>query len=120
MTKLTATVEPWPEEDEEADDENNLTMFGGDTSNPTWDEYLSMFKPEWPERFEAVRECVEREGLTDTCADEFCNDNQFRISDGSRVSFSWRGWGDLLQAIAGKREGYMRYYMREIREMDES
>ncbi len=35
----------------------------------------------------------------------------FKFSDGVVIGFTWRGWGDLMQAIVDKREGYIAYYM---------
>lgn len=91
----------------------HFTEFGGDDSNPTWEEYLSSYKEEIQPYVKAIKEYIEREGLMRKCANEIyaANDNlHFVFKDGTRFAFSWRAWGDLMQAIVGKREGYLRYY----------
>ena len=35
----------------------------------------------------------------------------FKFSDNKVWGFSWKGWGDFMQSIVDKREGYMKYYM---------
>jgi hypothetical protein len=88
-----------------------IVIMGGDPSNPTWDEYLSQFLEEWRPRIKAIRSCVEESPFMGITGGVFCNDHYFQLSDGSSISFTWRAWGDLMQAIIGKREGYMAYYM---------
>lgn len=90
-------------------------LIGGDDANPTWEEYLEPYAPEGRARMEAVRRAIEAAGLVGTCADEWCNEHCFAFPDGVRVYFTWRAWGDLMQAIVGKREGYMAYYMACLR-----
>lgn len=100
--------DPWPDN---ADREVWHIVLGGDTSNPTWDEYLGQYYVRAQSELRAIRECIEREGLVGRHAGDVCNDNHFKLSNGHRWGFSWRAWGDLMQAIVGKREGYMTYYM---------
>lgn len=83
-----------------------LSWFGGDSSNPTWDEYVAEFIDEVKPALEAIRRCPESSGLIGSDM----NDGYFALSDGRSVEFSWRGWGDFRQAMEGKREGYMAYY----------
>lgn len=105
-TKVTAKIEPfllsWPED--------MTTLSGGNSANPTWAEYLELFEDEFHPVLVAIRKVVEEVGLVGTLASRFCNQNYFQISDGTKVCFTWRGWGDFMQAIVGKREGYMTYY----------
>ena len=42
------------------------TLIGGDSSNPTWDEYIDRFVDEAAPYLRAVRECCEREGIVGT------------------------------------------------------
>jgi hypothetical protein len=86
-------------------------LFGGLSEAPTWDEYLEMWKEPFREKLAAIRICIEENNLIGKTGGEFCNDNMFEFEDGTIISFSWRAWGDLMQAIVGKREGYMAYYM---------
>ena len=92
---------------------HNHTFFGGDPSNPSWEEYLDSFDKEFQPYITAVREAVEREGLIGATGGSFCNYNYFEFDDKHRtkIGFSWRGFGDLMQAIVNKREGYLTYYM---------
>jgi hypothetical protein len=94
------------------DPERHVGWCGGDPSNPTWDEYLDEFNEGAQAVILAVREAVERDGL-DVYGEDFdYHDGYFALSDGRCFSCSMRAWGDLRQAMVGKREGYMRYYMR--------
>lgn len=87
-------------------------VMGGDSSNPTWEEYLSGYKLKYRAYIRGLRRALEEGGMAGTLAGDYCNDTWFKSKDGKfAISFSWRAWGDLMQAIAGKREGYMYYYM---------
>lgn len=92
-------------------DQDMITLLGGNDRNPTWDEYISDFKPEYHKKMNLIKECIKKSDWYLKTADKFCNDNHFRFSDGTEIAFTWRAWGDLMQAIVGKREGYMTYYM---------
>ena len=92
-------------------DEKNHVLLGGDSTNPTWEEYLKNFKEEFQPRIKGVKECIEGNGLVGALAGNICNDHYFSFEDGQTLSFTWRAWGDLMQAIVNKQEGYMRYYM---------
>lgn len=92
-------------------DEVHLGWLGGDPSSPTWDEYLSQFVPEARPYVEAVRRCIEEQDLVGLTGEE-AQEGHIAFSDGKTLSLTWRAWGDLMQAIVNKREGYMRYYMR--------
>lgn len=87
------------------------TIFGGDPSNPTWEEYLAQWKDEAKPHIIAIRKAIEESEWMKASADQFCNNHRFECSDGVTYGFTWRAWGDLMQAIVGKREGYMAYYM---------
>ena len=92
-------------------DENMIVLCGGRHDNPTWDEYLKDVSSEWKEKMNVLKEFVKKSDYYKITADKFCNDNHFRFSDGREIAFTWRAWGDFMQAIVGKREGYMKYYM---------
>jgi hypothetical protein len=92
-------------------DDKNVVLFGGDDSNPTWEEYVEQFVDEFKPRMNAIRDLVKEEHLVGERANNFCNGNYFEFPDGMKIGFSWRAWGDFMQALVGKREGYMTYYM---------
>ena len=85
-------------------------LMGGDPLNPTWEDYLAGFKEEWQPRIQAIKETIIQENKFVSAA-YFCNDNYFKLSDGTSIAFTWRAWGDLLQAIENKQEGYLKWYM---------
>ncbi len=85
-------------------------VMGGDPENPTWKEYLDQYKEEFQPHIEAIKEAILEAKLENTVASNICNDIYFVVGDVG-VGFTWRAWGDLLQAIHNKREGYMMYYM---------
>lgn len=91
--------------------ENCHIEMGGDSSNPTWEEYISDYRDEWQKYIKLIRKAIEDSGLLGIKADNFCNNHYFQFSDGESIAFTWRAWGDIMQAIIGKREGYMKYYM---------
>ena len=91
-------------------EEDGQVFLGGDTSNPTWEEYLDKFNEEFRPRALLLRKSIEENSLVGCTAEE-TTDLWFKFSDGEIWGFSWRGWGDLMQAIVNKKEGYMAYYM---------
>jgi hypothetical protein len=44
-------------------------------------------------------------------ANQWCYEHFLQFSDSKTISFTRRAWGDFVQAVVGKREGYMAYYM---------
>ena len=89
----------------------HATVIGGDPSNPTWREYIGEINDEWRPVFVAIAQCVRKGPAWKGTADRWCNDYYFKTNTGYTVSFSWRAWGDFMQALVNKREGYMTYYM---------
>ena len=88
-----------------------MGIMGGNPDNPTWEEYLEDFNEKYHPHFELIKKALhELEWIGET-ADKKANYYGFVFSDDTKISFSWRAWGDLMQAIIGKREGYMAYYM---------
>lgn len=96
--------------DSEVEDDVHHVLTGGDMSNPTWEEYLERFNEDVVPRVILIRKAIEDYGWVGEKASSFCNRHQFRFNDGMTVGFTWRAWGDLMQAIVGKREGFMAYY----------
>ena len=92
-------------------DDGIHVLAGGIDPPPSWQEYLDDFKDEYQPHFLAIRECVLKEGIQGTTAGGMANDHYFKCSDDSMWAFTWRAWGDLMQSIADKREGYVAYYM---------
>ena len=87
------------------------TLWGGMSDPPSWDEYLEVHDVP-VEHMRAIRNAIIDEGLVNTTAENICNDIVLSIpADLVYYGFTWRGWGDLIQAIHDKREGYMEYYM---------
>ena len=55
------------------------------------------------------KEAIIKHDLIGKKANEICNNIWFEVG-GYALSFTWRAWGDLMQAIVDKKEGYMSYY----------
>lgn len=85
-------------------------LTGGNPNNPIWEEYIEEFKKEHRWRLEAIKELIRENGCWGATG-EAMNDKYFEFDDGQIIAFTWRAWGDFMQAAAGKREGYMAYYM---------
>ncbi len=91
----------------------DATLLGGDSTNPSWDEYLDGFQDEFKPHMKALRAYVEENGLVGMTAEAMQDrgEGEYRFSDGQEIAFTWRAWGDFMQAVVNKREGYMCYYM---------
>ena len=94
----------------EIDDETNFSLWGGFEPAPSWDEYVAEFGDSLAPQLEAARTWLMARGEPYPSASEWCNDHFLRFSDGITISFTWRAWGDFVQAVVGKREGYVTYY----------
>lgn len=93
------------------DDEKYIVVLGGDSNNPTWEEYRDHWAEGQRPYIDGIRKAIEDANLIGVKASSYCNDHYFEFEDGTVFTFSWRAWGDLMQAIVGEREGYMAYYM---------
>ncbi|KKN13197.1 hypothetical protein LCGC14_1008950 [marine sediment metagenome] len=90
--------------------DNTEGIMGGDSSNPKWDEYIRQYKRKYKPYIRLIRKYIIENKLIGITGDQQ-NEWAFEFSDGANLGFSWRAWGDLMQAIVNKREGYMTYYM---------
>ena len=86
-------------------------FMGGDSSNPNWEEYLNSFKDQYKPHILLIKKSIEENRLIGENASHYANEICFKFSDGECWSFTWRAWGDLMQAIVNKKEGYMAYYI---------
>lgn len=91
--------------------EDYIPIMGGDSSNPSWKEYLSNYKNDFKPHIQLIKKGIKEMGWIGMTAENIANDWCFVFSDGTAIGFSWRAWGDLMQAIVNQREGYMKYYM---------
>lgn len=92
-------------------DEQQVVVSGGRSDNPTLEEYINELSDEWKPKIQVLADFIKNSEYYKMTADRFCNDNHFRFSDGREIAFTWRGWGDFMQAVVNEREGYMAYYM---------
>lgn len=88
-----------------------MPIMGGDDRNPTWEEYKEDYLVKYRPHLELIKRGIIEMGWMYEKADKISNYWYFNFSDGECWGFSWRAWGDLMQAIVNKREGYMTYYM---------
>ena len=86
-------------------------VSGGLPMNPTWDEYIDMFRDEHKKYYILLKDAVTEWDWIGKTGGEICNEYSFLFSDGVLLSFTWRAWGDFMQSVIGKKEGYMEYYM---------
>lgn len=99
-----------PEHEKSVENPHYHVILGGDSSNPSWDRYLDKWDKDWHGHFVALKDWIaSSEWHLSTGRDQ--NDHTFKFSDGHMFAFSMRAWGDFMQAIVGKNEGYMQYYM---------
>lgn len=84
-------------------------ILGGDPQPKRWRRY----KRQWnnPEHITAVKNAIINTGLIGAYAENISENILFKFSDGLKPwRFSMRAWGDLMDAIIGKKQGYMYYY----------
>ena len=86
-------------------------IMGGDDSNPTWEVYLKDWFEEYRPHINLIKDAIEKLEWVGETGGSKANTTAFEFSDGICISFSWRAWGDLMQAIVNKQEGYLTYYM---------
>jgi hypothetical protein len=87
-----------------------IIVSGGDSSNPIWGEYIETYPITIQPYVIEIRKVVEQNNwYTKTGKD--MNNTVFEFIDGVTFAFSWRAWGDLIQAIGYQREGYLNHYM---------
>lgn len=86
-------------------------ITGGLQEACSWNEYLNLYKKEYHQHFRLIKLAFKKLGWIGETAEMLANQTSFTFSDGSTWGFTWRAWGDLMQAIVNKKEGYMRYYM---------
>ena len=92
-------------------DDDCIPMMGGDRRNPSWEEYVADYKKIYRPHLLLLRKAIEELGWVGETGESIANYYCFHFSDGVKFGFSWRAWGDLMQAIVDKREGYIKYYM---------
>jgi len=86
--------------------------MGGNATNPTWKEYLNEYDENFISRVKLIRKSIENNGLIGYTGYKIQELGiSFKFSDGVHFAYTLRAWGDLMQAIVGKREGYNAYYM---------
>lgn len=94
--------------------EGYIPIMGGNDSNPTWEEFLDQFDDDYKPHMELIKSAIQNvdNDLYGITGEQKQNMGvTFKFSDGQHWGFSWRAWGDLMQAIVNKKEGYMKYYM---------
>ena len=90
--------------------QNSLFAHGGFDPAPDWDEFLAQYPNEYFPYLIKAKEWVKGQDPW-IGGSEFAACNYLYFSDGVSLMFSWRAWGDFLQAVAGRREGYLEYYL---------
>jgi hypothetical protein len=85
-------------------------ISGGLGYNPTLNHYILRFTERLQPHLWVLAKYIRKSVFYKACAYQCCNDIYFEFSDGTKLAFSWRGWGDFMQAIVGEREGYMMHY----------
>jgi len=85
-------------------------LSGGMDISPTWEEYVDDYNEPFQQRLELIKKYLIDNNLIGETG-EWINDYYFEFDDDFDLGFTWRAWGDFMQALVGKREGYMKYYM---------
>jgi len=78
---------------------------------PLFNEYLNLFNKPIKPYIIALKKEIETTNLINLYGNEI-QEYMFLFEDGVMFFFTFRGWGELVQAIKNKQEGYLTYYMR--------
>lgn len=89
---------------------NDYQIISGGRDAMTWKQWQNMFTDEYKIYWEILKQKIIDENLIGKTG-EWQDNKLFKFSDGKTFAFSWRGWGDFMSAIVGRKEGYMKYYM---------
>jgi hypothetical protein len=108
---LARGVRVVPFADFDPDDPRNISLSGGLLDAPTWADYVERFAPHAQIAVTMARAWIEAAELVGLHGDEF-QDWEFALPHDMRLGFTQRAWGDFMQAIVGRREGYQAYYHR--------
>lgn len=88
-----------------------IPIMGGNPYPKDWEEFKNEWEEEYWPKLEAIKVEITNKGLIGSLAMEVCNDIIFTFSDDSKaMTFSFRAWGDLMDAIIGEKNGYISYY----------
>ena len=87
-----------------------IIVNGGDSNNPIWGEYLQSFPKTIQPYLMEIRKMVEKNHWENKTGEDM-NMTLFEFIDGVTFGFTWRGWGDFIQAINYQRDGYLKHYM---------
>lgn len=89
---------------------DDYQIISGGREPMSWEDWQDMFLYEYKIYWNVLKQKIIDDNLIGKTG-EWQNEKLFKFSDGKIFGFSWRGWGDFMSAIVGKKEGYMKYYM---------
>jgi len=106
---MTVKVEKRPEEDYK--NPKHIGIPGGMMNPPTWDEYYNQYGEKGKPYIQTIKDYIIANNMVGMTGFEFqVDENCFVFDDGTTIGFSHRGWGDLMQAIVGKKGEDYRHY----------
>lgn len=82
---------------------------GGRKRPPNWTEYIYYLEENIRPHLILIRKVIEEKNWVGKSGEEIANYWNFFFNDGQVLGFSLNGWGDLMQSIVGKREGFRKY-----------
>jgi len=82
---------------------------GGSNLTPNWSEYVYFLQKDLRPHLILIRKVIEEKNWVGKSGEEIANYWNFFFNDGQVLGFSLNGWGDLMQSIVGKREGFRKY-----------
>lgn len=91
-----------------SDFQDEVDVIMGGLDKPSWDDYLMVYKEE-KEHMKLIRIALEKLNWIGNTAKMRADDTRFIFSDGVKMQFTWRAWGDLMQATINQNEGYQKY-----------
>ena len=83
-------------------------ILGGWVNGQDFEKYLKEMKPSLRKYLKVLK----NSGLWKGLYGEDMNNVCWEFSDGKIISMTWRAFADFRAAVEGKKESYLRYYMR--------
>lgn len=89
-----------------------ILVSGGDLSKPIWSEYIESYPKTIQPYVLEIRKVIEHNNWHSKTGEDM-NMTLFEFLDGVTFVFTWRAWGDLIQALHYQREGFYKHYMQK-------
>ena len=94
------------------DDATGIVIFETtEYTHSSWDEYILFSDREkYKSHLNLLRQAIIELEWVGASGSEIANDWYFYFSDGTIIIFTWRSWAEMMAALVGHGESYIKYY----------